>query len=96
MSEHSRIELKKRLEVIGFDTVLNVIKKYSKIYDEISLNTISNKAAAGEPRFRESIRIFVEDLIAEGKLNARIKDDIIIFRDVVEDTLTTMDKKLDG
>jgi len=96
MSEHSRDALKKRLEVIGYETVLNVIKKYSKIYDEISLETILNKAASGSPQYKESIRIYVEDLIVEGKLNARIRDNIIVFQDIVEDTLVSMDGKLDS
>ncbi len=68
-------ERKKILKV----KVKNALIKLSNVFEELTFNEIAEKIGHTSPQRIEEIRKIIEDLLFEGELNARIRQDTLVF-----------------
>jgi len=81
-----------------YDKAEQFLTQVPDYIDEISLKDLLDKCYYGRYDIftKEAVRLVIGELILSGKIKVRLKNEQIIFRDEVKESLVTMDQKLDS
>ena len=81
-----------------YDKAEQFLTQVPDYIDEVSLKDLLGKCYDGryDSFTKEAARLVIGELILTGKIKVRMKDERIIFRDEVKESLDTMDQKLDS